>query len=145
MPPNVEPAVGRLAGVTLVDLAALGRHLADRQVADQVQVRAILAEEAAAYAHRQEQAAAAPVIAAMHAHVAKLAGAELDRLQHRLPDLTEEQWAETAATVHRVLRKILHRPSVRAKEFSTGPDGPVYLDAIRQLFDLDVPADAPAT
>ena len=61
------------------------------------------------------------------------------------PDLTEEQWAETAAAVHRVLRKILHRPSVRAKEFSTGPEGPVYLDALRQLFDLDAPADASAT
>jgi glutamyl-tRNA reductase len=70
MPPNVEPAVGRLAGVTLVDLAALGRHLAGLDVPGQVpQVRAIVAAEAAAYMDRQEQAAAAPVIAAMHAHV----------------------------------------------------------------------------
>jgi glutamyl-tRNA reductase len=30
MPPDVEPAVGRLAGVTLTDLGALGQHLADR-------------------------------------------------------------------------------------------------------------------
>ena len=38
--------------------------------------------------------------------------------------------------MHRILRKILHQPTVRAKEFSAGPDGPVYLDALRQLFDL---------
>ena len=86
MPPDVDPAVGRLAGVTLVDLAALGRHLADR--AD------------------------------------------------RLPGLSDQQRAETAATVHRILRKILHQPTVRAKEFSACPDGPIYLDALRQLFDL---------
>src|SRR6266702_6994857 len=91
MPPNVEPAAGRLAGVTLVDLAALGRHLAD---------------------------------------------AELARLHDRLPGLSEQQRAETAATVHRTLRKVLHRPTVRAKEFSAGPEGPLYLDALRQLFDL---------
>ena len=51
------------------------------------------------------------------------------------------QRAETAATVHRILRKVLHRPTVRAKEFSTGPNGRVYLDALRQLFDLSAPAD----
>lgn len=137
MPPDVEAAVGRLAGVTLVDLTALGRHLADRAVPDQIpQVRAIVAAEAAAYMDRQDQAAAAPVIAAMHAQIRQLADAELARLHHRLPDLSEEQRAETAATVHRILRKVLHRPTVRAREFSTGPNGPIYLDALKQLFDL---------
>ena len=137
MPPDVDPAVGRLAGVTLIDLTALGRHLADRAVPDQIPlVRAIVAAEAAAYIDRQDQAAAAPVIAAMHAQIRQLADAELDRLHDRLPDLSEHQRAETVATVHRILRKILHQPTVRAKEFSTGPNGPVYLDALRQLFDL---------
>ena len=36
MPPNVDPAAGELAGVTLADITALGRHLADRAVPDQV-------------------------------------------------------------------------------------------------------------
>jgi glutamyl-tRNA reductase len=142
MPPDVDPAVGRLAGVTLVDLTALGRHLAGRAVPDQIpEVRAIVAAEAAAYINRQEQAVAAPVIAAMHAQIKQLADAELDRLNDRLPDLSERQRAETAATVHRILRKILHRPTVRAKEFSTGPNGTVYLDAVAQLFDLNAHAD----
>ena len=137
MPPNVEPGAGRLAGVTLVDLAALGRHLASLDVPGQVpQVRAIVAAEAAAYMDRQDQAAAAPVIAAMHAQIRQLADAELARLHDRLPELSEQQRAETTATVHRILRKVLHRPTVRAKEFSAGPQGPLYLEALRQLFDL---------
>ena len=137
MPPDVDAAVGRLAGVKLVDLTALGQHLADRAVPDQIpQVRAIVAAETAGYMERRDQAAAAPVIAAMHAQIRQFADAELARLQHRLPDLSEEQRAETAATVHRILRKVLHRPTVRAKEFSTGPKGPVYLDALTQLFEL---------
>jgi glutamyl-tRNA reductase len=142
MPPDVDPAVGRLAGVTLVDLTALGRHLAGQGVPDHIpQVRAIVAAEAAAYLDRQEQAAAAPVIAALHAQIRQVADAELDRLHDRLPGLSEQQRGETAATVHRILRKVLHRPTVRAKEFATGPNGPVYLDALRQLFDLDARAD----
>jgi len=140
LPPDVDAAVGRLAGVKLVDLTALGGHLADRAVPDQIpQVRAIVAAEAAEYMDRRDQAAAAPVIAAMHAmhaQIRRFADAELARLHHRLPDLSEEQRAETAATVHRILRKVLHRPTVRAKEFSAGPEGPVYLDVLRQLFDL---------
>jgi glutamyl-tRNA reductase len=137
MPPGVEPAVGRLPGVTLTDLTALGRHLAGRDVPDQIpQVREIVAAEAAAYIDRQEQAAAAPVIVAMHAHIRQLADTELARLQNRLPDLSDQQRAETAATVHRILRKVLHGPTVRARQFSAGPDGPVYLEALQQLFDL---------
>jgi glutamyl-tRNA reductase len=137
MPPDVEPAVGQLAGVTLADLAALGQHLADHAAPDQIpQARAIVAAEAAAYAERQDQAVAAPVIAAMHAQIRQLADAELARLQDRLPDLSEHQRAETAATVHRILRKILHRPTVRAREFSASPEGRIYLDALQQLFDL---------
>jgi glutamyl-tRNA reductase len=138
MPPDVDPAIGRLAGVTLIGLTALGRYLAERgQAPDQVaQVRDIVAAEAAAYLERQEQGTAAPVIAALHAQIRQLADAELARLHNRLPGLSEQERDETAATVHRILRKVLHRPTVRAREFSTGPDGPLYLDALRQLFDL---------
>ena len=138
MPPDVDPAVGSLAGVTLIDLAALGQHLADGAVPGQIpQARAIVAAETAAYIERQQQAAATPVIAAMHNQIRQLADAELTRLHGRLPGLTEQERAETAATVHRILRKVLHQPTVRAREFSTGPNGPVYLDALRRLFDLD--------
>jgi glutamyl-tRNA reductase len=79
------------------------------------------------------------VITAMHAQIMEFADAELGRLHDRLPDLTERQRAETDATVRRILRKVLHRPTVRAKEFSAGPDGLVYLEALRELFDLSVP------
>ncbi len=141
MPPDVDPAVGHLAGVTLIDLAALGQHLTSRAIPDQIaQVRAIVAAETAAYIERQQQAAATPVIAAMHTQIRQLADAELDRLRDRLPGLTEQERAETAVTVHRLLRKVLHQPTVRAREFSTGPNGSVYLDALRQLFDLGAPA-----
>ena len=138
MPPDVEPSVGRLPGVTLVDLTTLGRHLAGRDEPDQVpQVRAIIDAEVAAYTRRQSETAAAPVIAALHAQISMLADAELARLHDRLPGLDDKQQAETAATVHRILRKVLHQPTVRAKQFTAGPAGPMYLEALRQLFGLN--------
>jgi glutamyl-tRNA reductase len=136
MPPDVEPAVGRLPGITLVDIPALGRHLAGQEAPDDVaQVRAIVAAEVSAFLDRQRQAGAAPFIAAIHAHVRQLAEAELLRLDGRLSGLSDEQRAETAMTVHRILRTVLHRPTIRAKELSADPEGAVYLEALRRLFD----------
>ena len=137
LPSNVDPAVGQIPGVALVDLAALGRHLRAADTPDHVpQVRDIISAELAAYLARQEQAVASPVIAALHARIREVADAELARLQDRLPGLDDEQRAETAATVHRILRKVLHQPTVRVKELGRGSDGQLYLEALRQLFDL---------
>lgn len=135
MPPDVEPAVGQLAGVTLVDMDAIGRRLAGQeQPVDIPRVRAILAAEVASYLDRQNEAAAAPFIEEMHAHVRDLAETELLRLHARVPTLTDEQRAETAAIVYRVLRKFLHPPTLRAKRLSAHPEGSIYLDALRELF-----------
>jgi glutamyl-tRNA reductase len=139
LPPDVDPAAVRLPGITLIDLAALGRHLAAADLPDQVpQARAIVTEEVAAYVARRQQLAAAPVIAALHAQIRGLADVELARLHDRLPGLDEVERAETEVAVHRILRKVLHRPTVRMKELTSGADGLTYLDTLRRLFDLPV-------
>jgi glutamyl-tRNA reductase len=56
----------------------------------------------------------------MHARIRHLADGELARLRHRLPDLSEDQQAEMAASVYRILLKVLHQPTARVKDFSTG-------------------------
>ena len=135
MPPDVEPEVGRLAGVTLVDITALGRHLAEAQTPDAIPVvRAIIADEVSAYVDAQRGTEAGPVIGAMRARVAELAECELVRLHSRLPDLPEEHRVETEAAVRRILRTFLHGPTVRARELAAEPDGPVYVEALRRLF-----------
>ena len=60
----------------------------------------------------------------------------LRRLWQRSPDLTDEQRAELAHTIHRVVQRLLHRPTVRMRELATGPDGGQYLAVLRELFDL---------
>jgi glutamyl-tRNA reductase len=138
MPRDVETAVGQVAGVTLVDIPALGRYLAARDVPDDIpRVRDIVATELVSYVDRQNEAAATPVITALHAQVRQLTESELARLNDRLPNLSDQERAETAATVNRIVRKVLHRPTVRAKEFAAGPEGATYLEALRRLFDLN--------
>jgi glutamyl-tRNA reductase len=39
--------------------------------------------------------------------------------------VSEQRRTEMATTVHHILRKILHQPTIRAKELSAGPGGAV--------------------
>ena len=54
---------------------------------------------------------------------------------------TEEQRAEVARTVHRVVQRLLHSPTVRVRQLAAEPGGDQYAALLRELFDLDVPAD----
>ena len=44
---------------------------------------------------------------------------------------------ELEQTVHRVVDKLLHTPTVRVKQLAAEPDGPLYAQALRELFGLD--------
>jgi glutamyl-tRNA reductase len=138
MPRDVDPDSRGIAGVTLVDLDELGRRLPDGgTLADVAQVRAIVAEETAAYLARRGEASVTPLITKLHAQLRDHVEAELARLYHRLPGLGERERAATAAAMHRVAGRLLHTPTVRAKELSASTGGRVYLEALSQLFDLD--------
>src|SRR5690606_10579885 len=80
----------------------------------------------------------APTVAALRARADDLVATELRRLRQRRPDLTDEQHAEVARTVHRVVQRLLHQPSVRVRELANEPGGARYADALRELFGLDL-------
>jgi glutamyl-tRNA reductase len=138
LPRDVDPAAAEVPGVTVLDLEALGRHLASEEVSDEVaQVRVIVAEEASAYLAEQRAQAVAPTVVALRAHARGVVEAELARLQQRV-DVDDTVRAELAQTVHRVVEKLLHNPTVRVKELAGEPGGSAYADALRELFGLDL-------
>ena len=142
VPRDVEPGVGTLPGVNVIDLttvaAAPGEALstADREAAE-----AIVAAEVAAFQSWRRGADAAPAVAALRARADEIVAAELRRLWHRRADLTEEQRAEIVHMVHRVVQRLLHRPTVRIRELAAGPHGDQYLAVVRELLDLQASPD----
>ena len=77
-----------------------------------------------------------------HLHDLKIPDREMRRLWQRAPELTEEQRAEVSHALHRVVQRLLHRPTVRMREPAASPDGGAYLAVLRELFDLQAePAD----
>lgn len=135
LPRDVAPEVGLRPGALLVSLTDLG-STAGTDEADQVAaVRTLVAEEVQDYIVGRRAAAVVPTVAALRSRAAEVAALELRRLEARLPELDEAQAAQIRLTVHRVVEKLLHAPTVRVKQLAG--EGQDYTGALQQLFDLD--------
>ena len=62
---------------------------------------------------------------------------EMQRLDHRLPDLDDATRAEVLHAVRRVADKLLHQPTVRVKELANQEGAVSYAAALAELFALD--------
>jgi glutamyl-tRNA reductase len=143
LPRDVAPAVSDLAGVSVIDLEALGdagAHGVAGTAATEDDVAAvwrIIADEFAAQASAERAARVAPTVVALRAKAAEVVDAELARLDGRMAGLDARARAEVARAMRRIADKLLHAPTVRVKELAGSPDGDSYETALRVLFDLD--------
>jgi glutamyl-tRNA reductase len=143
MPRDVEPAAGKLPGVSLIDLDFIGAAVQGQGATaiapeqDVAAVRAIVAEQVAAHASAARAASVTPTVVALRAKAARVVDAELARLSGRLTGMDDRALGEIGQTVRRVVDKLLHSPTVRVKELAGAPGGDEYAVALRVLFDLD--------
>ncbi len=140
LPRDVEPATGDLPGVTLYDMdhlqEAVDANLAQRRAAVP-QVEAIVREEAGEFFCWLAGRQVVPVLVDLRRKVEAMAKAELDSAL-RLLDGSDPR-TEQAMTLltHRLVRKLLHEPTVRLKTEAANGNGIVYADAVRELFALN--------
>jgi glutamyl-tRNA reductase len=147
LPRNVEPEVGDVPGVTLVDLGAVARRAAEHGTGqDAVEcARRLVAQEVRGHLATGRTAEVTPTVTALRRRAAEVVDAELLRLDGRLPGLDAAVREELARTVHRVAGKLLHSPTVRVKQLAESGAGATYADALRELFALDPQAPAVIT
>ncbi len=147
LPRDIEAEAGKLPGVRLIDLEAVGaagtadgRPLGSATLAEEADVRAvrrIVAHELAAYLQADRAASVAPTVVALRAKAATVVESELARLERRLGDLDPKTRREIAQTMGRIADKLLHGPTVRVKELAGSPGADSYETALRVLFELD--------
>jgi glutamyl-tRNA reductase len=135
LPRDVEPAVGSLAGIELIDVERLGVALGEP--AELLEVERLVSEEVNGYATWLRGAEVAPTVAALRIRADQVVSAELSRLSSKRLGLSDEQRAEVAHTVHRVVQQLLHSPTVRVRQLAAEPGGEAYAQLLRDLFDLD--------
>ena len=144
LPRDVDPAVASLPGVHVVDLATLGAELAEQEMGAEIEAaRRIVEDEVVAYLQAQRADEVAPTVVALRSYARQVVEAELARLRARLGTEVDPRVAtEVERSVHRVVEKILHTPTVRVKTLAAGDDGAGthYAAALRELFDLDIDA-----
>jgi len=140
LPRNVAPEVAHLPGEHVVGLTELDEILA----ADLLHIPHVKAvgdlviAEVAAYLVNRRAQEVAPTVALLRSRAADVVAAELSRLDQHLPDdLSEGVRGEIHLAVHRVVKKLLHTPTVRFQTLSADGQGGDYALALRQLFDLD--------
>jgi glutamyl-tRNA reductase len=119
--------------------ATPGRPTAGPVAADDIAAAHALVETETALLRAERQAAeVAPTVSALRSQAAEVVDAELLRLSARLPDLDARARAEIARTVHRVVDKLLHEPTVRVKELAATSGDTDYAGALRALFGLGI-------
>ncbi len=139
VPRNVDPDVGDIDGVTVLDMDTLSvsvaQALGDRQEEAEA-ARAIVATEVERFRTASRQRGAAPIIASLRARLESLRVTELERHRAQLADLSEEEWEHVDAATRAALAKFLHEPTVLLKETAGTPQGERLVEALRVLFDL---------
>jgi glutamyl-tRNA reductase len=133
LPRNVEPAVGDLPGVELLDLEIIGRHASLPDLGPGAH-EAVGSAAAAFEADRL----AAPAVVALRRHVDAVLQSEIDRARARGGDDVH-----TEAALRHFAGVLLHGPSVRAREFAAEGRLDDFAGALATLFGIQ-PDAAPA-
>jgi glutamyl-tRNA reductase len=140
VPRNVDPGVGQVFGVTLLDIDGLKAFAAQslaqrRQEIDRV--RGIITEELDRFRLERSARELSPLISLLRARAEELRGAELNRFRSRLARLDPDAREAVDALTRGLVNKLLHDPTVRIKDAAGTAQGELYADALAALFGLE--------
>ena len=142
VPRDVDPGVGQVFGITLLDIEALrafGEQNLERRRAEIDNVRGIVTDELDRFRLERSAREVAPLVAALRDRAETLRQAELRRRSARLRALDPDAAEVVDAISRAVVNKLLHEPTVRVKDAAGSARGELLADALADLFALDDP------
>ncbi len=140
VPRDVDPAVGELPGVTLLDMEDLrafadaGRDARRREVSA---VQHILDEELDRYLGATSAREVAPMIVALRERAEEVRQAELERFRTKLDGLDAAQLEAVEGLTRGIISKLVHEPSVVLKDAAGSSRGDRLVASLRELFALE--------
>ena len=142
LPRDIDDAVAEVEGVDLVNIERLSNSLqaADTDLAagtsPHAQARRIVSEELEAYASEQRVRDVVPAVSALRKRAANLVQCEVARMEQKHPELDERQMGDINRALKRVADKLLHEPTVRAKQLAANSGTVSHETALQELFGL---------
>ncbi len=146
VPRDIDPAVGRLPGVILLDmddLRAFAEHGTQARQGEVALVRSLLDDELERYLGATSAREVAPMIVALRERAEEVRQAEVDRYRNRLTGLDEAQVDAVDALTRGIIAKLLHDPSVALRDAAGSTRGDRLIASLRELFALEGDDTAP--
>jgi glutamyl-tRNA reductase len=146
VPRDVDPGVGDVFGVTLLDIDALraqGERSLQQRRTELANVREIITAELDRYRFERSAREVAPILTELRARGEELRRAELDRHSAKIGALDPAARHVLESVTRGLVNKLLHDPTVRLKDAAGTARGELYADALAELFALDLPDEPP--
>ena len=129
LPRNVDPAVGLLASVELLDLETIRVHAPLPELDSHDRAHALVREAAAGFA---AESIAEPAIVALRSHVLATLETEIERARAR------GEGEETIRSLRHFAGVMLHQPSVRARELASEGRGAEFAAGLEAVYGVRV-------
>ncbi len=147
VPRDVAPEVNRLQDVYCFDIDDLQNVVTQNQQERQrqaEQAERIVEEEVLLVDRWFQSLSAVPVIRALRESYHEMGQQELEKLLKRMGPLSEKDQELLAQGMRSFINKLLHTPTLTLRERSQLEEFPVYVDTVRDLFELnDLESDGP--
>ncbi|MEA2443264.1 MAG: glutamyl-tRNA reductase, partial [Thermoleophilales bacterium] len=143
VPRDIDPAVRQLPDVTLYDMDDLQREVARNlslREAEATRARALIEEEAQRYEAWLASLEVVPTITALRERGDEIVEQVIRENASRWESLSDADRERVAVLARAVVSRLLHEPTVRLKRMSDKDAGYVYLQALRELFGIEVSA-----
>lgn len=134
---DVEPACGDLAGVRLLDLATVQRHVPDASAVAVRRAERLVAEGVEDLVVRLAGRQLDPAVVALRDNVTAMVDDEIGRLPAGRPVTRDE----AAHALRRLAARLIHEPSVRARKAAEQGRGASYLAALHEVYGIHADAD----
>ena len=139
VPRDVDPAIARIAGVTLLDMDDLSRFAdaGQRERRSEVTaVESILDEETQRFAADRSAREMAPLIESLRGKAEALRQSEVERALAAHADLGDDAREALERATAALVNKLLHQPTVALRSAAGKAKGDRLADSVRDLFDL---------
>lgn len=140
VPRDIDGEVNRIDNVYLYnidDLKEIAEANLQRREAEVAKGERIVDEEVAGFMAWLKSLEAAPLIRRLHERFESVRVEELQRAVAQLPELSEEVRGKLDRMTQRMMKRLLHNPSIRIKGAARQRDGAATLGVVAELFGLD--------
>jgi glutamyl-tRNA reductase len=140
---DFDPAVGELDGVELLTLESVRLAAPEEQAESLAQASSIVSSAAAAFEQEREARSVDSAIVALRRHTMNVLDAEMEKVRARHGCTAAAEEVEFA--LRRMVKQLLHVPTVRARELAANGQQDDYVAALETLYGITVeqPAAAP--